>query len=292
MPKTSTVTPLTGLSPRRVAQRAASIVTVCDANLQHLQSQLPQTRLTRIHGLGPQDPPTALANRQRHLVVGVGRLVEKKGFDLLLHALARMSTDIADVQGVIVGDGDQRPALEHWRPHWASTIGDVPGGLPQPRVAEWLRRAHVMAAPCRVGDDGNQDALPTVLLEAFGAGLPAVATPIAGIPEIIEHDSGGLVPRERRGGTRHRPHRGDDRRCDLVDNVGGRASEADRGEVRSRRNDLGPDRRVRSLSDTDCFKASRSVELMLRIAQVCKIEALRPAARRGLHSTCVASRPA
>lgn len=179
----------------RVAQQAASIVTVCDANLQHLQSQLPQTRLTRIYnGLGPQDPPTALANRQRHLVVGVGRLVEKKGFDLLLHALARMSTDIADVQGVIVGDGDQRPALETL----ASTLGiddrvTFTGGLPQPRVAEWLRRAHVMAAPCRVGDDGNQDALPTVLLEALGAGLPAVATPIAGIPEIIEHDSEGLL---------------------------------------------------------------------------------------------------
>jgi glycosyltransferase involved in cell wall biosynthesis len=50
-----------------------------------------------------------------------------------------------------------------------------------------------MAAPCTVGDDGNQDALPTVLLEALAAGLPTVTTPVAGIPEIIEHGREGLI---------------------------------------------------------------------------------------------------
>jgi colanic acid/amylovoran biosynthesis glycosyltransferase len=179
----------------RVARQATFIVTVCDANLRHLQTRLPGARLTRIYnGLGPQQPPTDLADRTRHLVVGVGRLVEKKGFDILLHAVARLASDFADAQCVLVGDGDQRTALETL----ASTLGitdrvTFTGSLPQPQVAEWLRRAHVMAAPCRVGDDGNQDALPTVLIEALGAGLPAVATPIAGIPEIIEHGSAGLL---------------------------------------------------------------------------------------------------
>ena len=50
-----------------------------------------------------------------------------------------------------------------------------------------------MCAPCRVGDDGNQDALPTVLLEALGAGLPVVTTSVAGIPEIITHEVEGLL---------------------------------------------------------------------------------------------------
>lgn len=179
----------------RVAQQAAEIVTVCDANLAHLRSKLPAARLTRIYnGLGPQEPPTALAERQRNLVVSVGRLVEKKGVDLLLRAIACLSSDIDDVQCVIVGDGDQRAALEAL----ASNLGiddrvTFTGSLAQPQVAEWLRRAHVMAAPCRVGDDGNQDALPTVLLEALGAGLPVATTPIAGIPEIIEHGTEGFV---------------------------------------------------------------------------------------------------
>ena len=178
-----------------VAHHAAAIVTVCDANLRHLQSRLPGMRVTRIYnGLGAQQQPTTLASRQRHLVVGVGRLVEKKGFDVLLRAIAHLAADVADIRCVLVGDGDERTALEALACDLA--IDDrvtFTGSLSQPQVADWLRRAHVMAAPCRVGDDGNQDALPTVLLEALGAGLPAIATPIAGIPEIIEHGIEGLL---------------------------------------------------------------------------------------------------
>jgi colanic acid/amylovoran biosynthesis glycosyltransferase len=47
--------------------------------------------------------------------------------------------------------------------------------------------------PAWSATDGNQDALPTVLLEALGAGLPMVTTPVAGIPEIVDHDEHGLV---------------------------------------------------------------------------------------------------
>ena len=181
---------------RQIAHHAAAVITVCDANLDHLGARLgPDATVHRIYnGLGPQQPPVGLADRTRHLVVGVGRLVEKKGFDLLLHAVARLARDVEDLRCVLVGDGDQRRSLEML----AKGLGIEDrvcfvGSLPQPRVAEWLRRAHVMAAPCRVGDDGNQDALPTVLLEALGAGLPAIATPIAGIPEIIESGVEGLV---------------------------------------------------------------------------------------------------
>ncbi len=181
---------------QRVARDAAAVITVCDANLEHLVMRLgPDVTVRRIYnGLGPQPSPADLSTRTRHLVVGVGRLVEKKGFDLLLRAVARLAPDLEELRCVLVGDGDQRCALETL----ACRLGIddrvcFTGPLSQPQVATWLRRAHLMAAPCRVGDDGNQDALPTVLLEALGAGLPAVTTPIAGIPEIIEHGVEGLI---------------------------------------------------------------------------------------------------
>lgn len=181
----------------RVGSHAEAVVTVCDANLTYLQARLDGsgTRLVRIYnGLGPQAAPAPLEVRAPGLVVGVGRLVEKKGFDVLLDAFATVAASRPDVRCVLVGDGDCRQALEAQ----AARLGiadrvTFTGSQPQHVVADWLRRAHVMAAPCRIGEDGNQDALPTVLIEALGAGLPAVSTPVAGVTEIIDHDIEGLI---------------------------------------------------------------------------------------------------
>jgi len=181
----------------RVAEAAASVITVCDANLRYLAHRLDgsDAKLTRIYnGLGPQDPPVPATARTTGLVLGVGRLVEKKGFDLLVDAVASLGPTHSHLHCVIIGDGDQRQALGEQ----ATRLGiegrvTFAGPLPQHEVAKWLRQAQVMVAPCRIGNDGNQDALPTVLLEALGAGLPAVTTPVAGIPEIIEDGVEGVI---------------------------------------------------------------------------------------------------
>lgn len=185
----------------RVGSRAAAVVTVCDANLSYLRGRLDGsgTRLVRIYnGLGPQAAPAPLASRTHGLVLGVGRMVEKKGFDVLLDAFAAVATTRPETRCVLVGDGDCRAALEaHARRLGIADRVTFTGAQPQQVVADWLRRAHVMVAPCRIGEDGNQDALPTVLLESLGAGLPSVSTPVAGITEIIEHGIEGLiVPRD------------------------------------------------------------------------------------------------
>jgi glycosyltransferase involved in cell wall biosynthesis len=170
---------------------------VCDANLAYLTHRLDGSgaRLVRVYnGLGPQPAPTPMSRREPDLVLAVGRLVEKKGFDLLLDAVAQLHRDRPGLRCVIVGDGEERAALA--TKAMSLGIADIvtfTGAVGQDAVAEWLRKAQVMVAPCRVGDDGNQDALPTVLIEALAAGLPAVTTPVAGIPEIITHGVEGLV---------------------------------------------------------------------------------------------------
>lgn len=181
----------------RVAAGAEAVVTVCDANLRFLAHRLDGTdvRLVRIYnGLGPQDPPPPSEARTPGLVLGVGRLVEKKGFDVLIEAVAALAPSHQTIHLVLVGDGDERATLESK----VAALGvedrvTFTGALPQDRVAGWLRRAELLAAPCRVGTDGNQDALPTVLLEAMGAGLPVVTTPVAGIPEIVTDGVEGLL---------------------------------------------------------------------------------------------------
>jgi len=62
-------------------------------------------------------------------------------------------------------------------------------------VRELVHGATAMVLPCIVGQDGNRDALPTVLLEALAAGLPVVSTPIGGVEEIVADGAAGvLVP--------------------------------------------------------------------------------------------------
>ena len=68
-----------------------------------------------------------------------------------------------------------------------------PGALTQPEVQKVMRGASMVALPCIIDTDGNQDALPTVLLEGAASGLPAVATRIAGVPEIIRDGETGRV---------------------------------------------------------------------------------------------------
>lgn len=184
-----------------MADAAKAVVTVCDANLHFLSHRLDGSNasLFRIYnGLGAQQQPAPPEVRSQDILLGVGRLVEKKGFDLLLEAVAAVRKDHPAVRCVIVGDGDQRDRLEaHATELGISEIVTFTGPLPQDQVAEWLRTATLMVAPCRVGTDGNQDALPTVLLEALGAGLPAISTPVAGIPEIITDGvEGRIVPCE------------------------------------------------------------------------------------------------
>jgi len=181
----------------RVGSSATAVVTVCDANLAFLRARLDGsgTQLVRVYnGLGPQAAPTPLESRTPGLVLGIGRMVEKKGFDVLLDAFASVTTSLSDAHCVLIGDGDDRSALEA-QAHDLGITGRVTftGSQPQQIVGDWLRRACVLVAPCRIGDDGNQDALPTVLLEALGAGLPVVSTSVAGITEIVDDGCEGII---------------------------------------------------------------------------------------------------
>jgi glycosyltransferase involved in cell wall biosynthesis len=129
-------------------------------------------------------------------VVAVGRLVEKKGFDVLIEAIALLAARGLGVQATVVGEGEERQRLESLVAE-RGLAGRVrlAGALDQTLVRQLLRRATVCCLPCRVGADGNRDALPTILLEALACGLPVIATPVSGIPEILDDGRAGrLVP--------------------------------------------------------------------------------------------------
>lgn len=187
---------------RRKAGDAAGIITVSDFNVRHLRESVGVPSSVPLHRLyngielerftyeSPLErPPT---------VVAVGRLVEKKGFDVLLDACALLDKEGAAWRCEIVGTGEEGASLAAQVE--ALGLSDrvvLTGALPQREVIRRVRSAAVMAAPCVVGDDGNADGLPTVLLESMALGTPCVSTPVTGIPELVRHGDTGMLVGQR-----------------------------------------------------------------------------------------------
>jgi glycosyltransferase involved in cell wall biosynthesis len=196
---------------RKLAAAAATI-TVSDYNLAHLRTGhgSAASRAVRIYNGLPLDkfPYRPPAGRNRH-IVAVGRLVEKKGFDVLVEACAILRDGGEAFTCEIVGAGPEEDALRtRIRRHNLEDQVHLTGPKAQGAVIELVQRGAVFAAPCIVGQDGNRDGLPTVLLEAMALGTPCVATDVTGIPELVEdgvtgllvaqHDSAGLATALRR----------------------------------------------------------------------------------------------
>jgi glycosyltransferase involved in cell wall biosynthesis len=178
------------------------LVTCTAAGRDHLAALAPPGRVELVyHGLDPArfPPPPARAPRdggdprEPVVVLSVGRLVEKKGTDLLLAALARLPRDL-HWRFVHVGGGPLAARLARR----ARRLGIAErvawrGALTQPEVLAEYRSADLFALASRVARGGDRDGLPNVLVEAASQGLACVATAVGGIPELIEHGATGWL---------------------------------------------------------------------------------------------------
>ncbi len=132
----------------------------------------------------PEDPLRLLS---------VGRLVEKKGFDNLIEALALLPEKL-DWHWTHIGGGALGPALEAR----AQALGVADrivwrGACDQPEVVAAMREADLFVLPSRVAADGDRDGLPNVLMEAASQKLPILSTPVSAIPEFIRNGEHGLL---------------------------------------------------------------------------------------------------
>jgi glycosyltransferase involved in cell wall biosynthesis len=116
-------------------------------------------------------------------VLSVGRLVPIKGFDLLVRACASRAGDRAPLTLVILGDGPERERLQHLATRMGVDLR-LPGFVPRPQVAEWLRAADVYAQPSRVLPNGRTEGTPVATLEALAAAIPVVASSSGGLAEL------------------------------------------------------------------------------------------------------------
>lgn len=194
-----------------MAFRRAAGITACSDDLAERSRRLGaiESPITIPYGVSADlfSPSPEAASRLRAklglptrspVVVAVGRLVHKKGFEVLVEATPHVANRHPDLNVVIAGEGDLKQALE-------ARAGDLgvgdkirfAGNVSRDELPDYYALASVVAVPSIRDDAGNVDGLPNVLLEAMASGAPLVASAVAGIPQAVRGGKDGLLVAER-----------------------------------------------------------------------------------------------
>jgi len=124
----------------------------------------------------------------------LGRLVEKKGIDVLFKAAAILKKNNLKFELHVAGSGPEKESLVSL----AEQIGISEnifweGMMPNEKVGSWLQTLDVFALACKQDKNGDMDGIPVVLMEAMASGIPVISTEISGIPELIKNGLTGLL---------------------------------------------------------------------------------------------------
>lgn len=138
------------------------------------------------------DPPTVAPPprpRDAPVVLGFGRLVPDKGFDLAIHAFAAVLRRMPTARLVLAGEGVARPELERL----AASLGieaavHFTGPVSPAEVPALINAASLVVVPSRWDEPFGLVALEAALLAR-----PVIATRVGGLPEVVEHGTTGIV---------------------------------------------------------------------------------------------------
>jgi colanic acid/amylovoran biosynthesis glycosyltransferase len=131
-------------------------------------------------------------------LMSVARLVEKKGIEFGIRAVARLNRDGVDATYDIVGDGPLREGL-------VKLVADLGldrrirflGARPHAEIVAIMGDHHVLLVPSVTDAQGGMEGIPVVIMEAMATGLLVVASRHSGIPEIVHHGENGLLASEK-----------------------------------------------------------------------------------------------
>jgi glycosyltransferase involved in cell wall biosynthesis len=183
----------------------ASGVTACSQELKERALKLgaPERTLLLAWGADPQRFKPADSRTELRLkfgwgddlvIITIGRMVYKKGFDILLRALPYVLEKYPDIKVIIGGDG----ALLNDLKQLAVNLGiansvQFPGRISWNQMPDMLATTDIFVLPSVRDKSGNVDGLPTVLLEAMACGTAIIASDIGGVPLAIKDNVNGLL---------------------------------------------------------------------------------------------------
>jgi glycosyltransferase involved in cell wall biosynthesis len=177
--------PLLGRLVRRVGNGADRVLSVSDDLAEKLVAL--GVRSTRIQvvplGVEPRQVVRTSVSGVAHIAF-VGSLIARKGVDVLLRALQALPADLVEID--ILGDGPERTRLEKMAEGVATKVR-FHGEVAPSAVASVLERVDALVLP------SWSEGRPVVVMEAMAAGIPVIASRIAGTSELVEHEITGLL---------------------------------------------------------------------------------------------------
>ena len=183
-------------------RHSSAVVTCCAANMEYLKqiALSQQSKFSLIyHGVNLKESQPArtadvVSRPERPVILSVGRLVEKKGFQDLLQALLMVKERGQRFFCAIYGDGPLSQTLQKWiDEHGMAEDVRLMGDSTQKELISIYQKATLFALTPMQTEDGDRDGIPNVLVEAMAVGLPVVTTAVAGIPELVDHNHNGLL---------------------------------------------------------------------------------------------------
>jgi glycosyltransferase involved in cell wall biosynthesis len=183
----------------------ASGVTACSPEIKEQAIELGAPKSTELLAWGadprvfrPADDRMELRHKlgwsDAIVITTLGRLVYKKGFDILIKALPDVIVNYPNLQVIIGGDGSLLGELKEL----TKSLGiensvQFIGRVPWTEVPELLAAANIFVLPSIRDASGNLDGLPTVLLEAMGCGSAIIASDIGGVSLAIRNKENGIL---------------------------------------------------------------------------------------------------
>lgn len=152
-------------------------------------------RKTVVHHIGiPTSKTGDYSAAQRRGVVAVGRMVEKKGFEHLIRAVSMLPNG-SNIPVTIAGDGPLAPDLERLARNLGVDVS-FPGAVSHDEALRLMRSSRMVCVPSVRSSTGDEEGLPTVVMEAGLSATPVVGFIHSGIPEAVDNGESGLLVRE------------------------------------------------------------------------------------------------
>lgn len=174
---------------------ASKIICVSDYILRLAISLGAPPEKTQVHYVGVEVPAKISPKRPGRDMLFVGRLVEKKGVEDLLSAIALLPDDLKNATLDVIGQGPLLSALEVRARELEINVNFL-GAQDHADVLEAVSTSKIVVVPSKQSTGGDVEGLPTIVMEAMSRGIPVVGTCHSGIPEAIRHGVDGLLSPE------------------------------------------------------------------------------------------------